>query len=111
MKINITSILICIGLIIIGYLLIQLKEKFHPNVNENNIDIPSHYINNVDYDEYMKVGDGLEANISDNSVSSDKKINICNVCQKNNGGLACDIYCGVNNNDAKFAIIPFKDLF
>ena len=76
MKINIKSIIICIGLIIV-YLLIHLKEKFNP-------DITSHDVNNIDYDKYMKVGYGIEANISDNSVSSSNtEINICNVCKKN----------------------------
>ena len=142
MKINIKSIIICVGLIIIVYLLMLFKEKFHPNlqVEGNKIDIPSHDINNVDYDNYMKVGDGIEGDVSDNSLPYDK-INICNVCKTNECGGAdceeCDSYCGREQellptepsivtkpavvtepsivtepvSKAKYAIISIKDFF
>jgi hypothetical protein len=105
MKINIKSIIICVGLIIIVYLLMLFKEKFHPTEQVkkgNKIDIPSHYINNVDYDNYMKVGDGIEGDVSDNSLPYDK-INICNECktQKCDGldCLECDNLCSFTSNN------------
>ena len=98
MNLNIKTIIICIGLIIIVYLLMLFKEKFHPNlqVEGNKIDIPSHDINNVDYDNYMKVGDGIEGDVSDNSLPYDK-INICDVCKTNKCGgedcIQCEKIC------------------
>jgi len=99
MNLNIKTIIICIGLIIIVYLLMLFKEKFHPNlqVEGNKIDIPSHDINNVDYDNYMEVGDGIEGDVSDNSLPYNK-INICEVCKTNKClGQDCEecaSYCG-----------------
>jgi len=73
MKVN---IIISFILLLIIYLFLKCKESFHPNIektNENKIDTPIHNFSNNDYDNYMIVGDDIQANIDNNIVTNEKK--------------------------------------
>jgi hypothetical protein len=105
MKLNIKCI-ICIGLIILIFLLTKCKESFHPIIDktsENLIDLPLHNLDNINYDNYIIVGDGIKANISDNILPNVNKINVCNECktQKCDGldCLECDNLCSFTENN------------
>jgi len=80
MKVN---IIISFILLLIIYLSLKCKESFHPIIkktNENKLDYPLHNFNNINYDNYMLIGDGIQANINNNSINNsinnENKINI-----------------------------------
>ena len=135
MKVN---IIISFILLLIIYLSLKCKETFHPIIkktNENKLDYPLHNFNNINYDNYMLIGDGIQANINNNVPNDLNKVNICNECkiQKCDGMdcLECDTYCRpfLENNittissyepeqtgeikefEANYAKIPLKYIF
>ena len=103
MKVN---IIISFILLLIIYLFLKCKESFHPNIektNENKIDMPLHNFSNNDNDNYMIVGNDIQANIDNNIVTDENKINVCNECkiQKCEGleCLECDKLCSFTKNN------------
>ena len=117
MKVN---IIISFILLLIIYLFLKCKESFHPipNIETNNINMPLHNVDKVDYRNYITVGDGIKATIGnniDNNIITNK-INVCNECKirrcKGSECSECNNLCSFTNNDeAKYAIIPIKDFF
>ena len=104
MKVN---IIISFILLLIIYLFLKCKESFHSNIektNENKIDTPIHNFSNNDNDNdnYMIVGDDIQANIANNFVN-ENKINICNECKMQKcDSLECDecnSYCSFTKNE------------
>jgi len=87
------TIIISFILLLIIYLFLKCKESFHPNIektNGNKIDTPLHNFDKVDYDNYMIVGNDIQANIANNFVN-ENKINVCNECKiQKCDGLECD---------------------
>ena len=92
MIVNIKNIIIFIVLIIIIIFLTKFNESFNPTIektDQNELDLPIHKDDNKNYDDYMIIGDGIEANISKDEPNEDK-INICSECKTQKcEGLDC----------------------
>ena len=112
MKVTIISFI----LLLIIYLFLKCKESFHPNIektNETNIDMPLHNFSNNDNDNYMIVGNDIQANIDNNIVTDENKINVCNECkiQKCEGleCQECDKLCSFTENEPTITTMSNMD--